>query len=63
MEYVKPQIETVEAGFGLLSASGPDATSIGSPSVDNNAKEHSVWDEVKQLNHKEEQSYEDKVYE
>lgn len=57
--YVKPQIEIAEADFKLLSASGPDATSIGSPNVDDYAKEYSVWDEVKQLNHKEEQNYEE----
>lgn len=49
-----------EADLILLTASGPGAGDIGSPSVDDNAKECSIWDEVKQLNHKEE-SYE--VYE
>ena len=62
MKYERPQIEIAEADVGLLSGSGPEATSIGSPSVDDNAKECSIWDEVKQLNHKEE-CYEDKVYE
>lgn len=60
--YNIPSIAIVELTTELLSASGPDATSIGSPNVDDYAKEYSVWDEVKQLNHKEE-SYEDKVHE
>lgn len=60
MKYVKPQIEIIEADLVLLSVSGPGAGDIGSPGVDDNAKEFSVWDEVKQLNHKEE-SYE--IYE
>jgi len=62
MRYIKPTIAIVEADFGLLCGSGPNADDIGSPNVLNDAKEYSVWDEVKQLNYKEER-YEDKVYE
>ncbi len=58
--YERPNTEMMEADVGLLSGSGPDATSIGSPSVDDNAKEYSVWDEVNNTyNIKEEQNYED----
>lgn len=60
--YVKPQIEIAEADFELLSCSEPCADDIGSPSVEDNAKEYSVWDDVKQYNNKEER-YEDKVHE
>ena len=59
MKYIKPQIEIIEADLVLLAASGPGANDIGSPNVLNDAKECSIWDEVKQLNHKEEQDYED----
>lgn len=59
MKYEQPFIEMISVDACLLSGSGPDATSIGSPSVDDNAKECSIWDEAKQLNHKEEQNYED----
>lgn len=62
MKYVKPKIEIAEADLVLLAASGPGADDIGSPNVLNDAKEYSVWDEVKQLNYKDER-YEDKVYE
>lgn len=41
--YNTPRIKVAELAVSLLSASGPDATSIGSPSVRNNSK--SVWDE------------------
>ena len=47
--YIKPQIDITEAEYVLLSGSGPNAGDIGSPNVDDNAKEYSVWDEVKQL--------------
>lgn len=45
MTYERPNIEIVEVNMVLLQSSeiGPDATSIGSPSVSNEAK--SVWDE------------------
>lgn len=43
MEYVKPHIEIAEADFVLLTASGPVAGDIGSPSVLYNSK--SIWDE------------------
>lgn len=39
-KYIKPQIETAEADFDLLSVSGPGATDIGAPTL-----ESSVWDE------------------
>lgn len=50
----------VEASADLLSASelGPGATDIGAPNVSNDAKEYSIWDEVKQYNIKDEQDYE-----
>ena len=54
LKYLRPTIEMLAMDFNLLSGSGPEATSIGSPDVDNDAKECSIWDEVKQLNHKEE---------
>lgn len=60
MEYERPYIEIVEADLVLLSMSGPGATDIGSPSVEE-AKEYSVWDEEEilyNINNKEE-SYED----
>ena len=61
--YIIPIITIAGADLVLLQSSeiGPGATDIGAPSVSNEAK--SVWDEIKQLNHKEEQDYEDKVYE
>lgn len=43
--------------FNLLSGSGPEATSIGSPDVDNDAK--SVWDEVENTYNIKEESYEE----
>ena len=46
MKYVKPQIEIVEADAELLTTSGPDAGDIGSPTVSDDAKSYSVWDEV-----------------
>ena len=53
MEYERPKIEIAKADLVLLSASGPGAGDIGSPSVRNNSK--SIWDEVnEQYNIKEE---------
>lgn len=60
--YLKPLIVTAGLECVILAASGPGADDIGSPNVLNDAKEYSVWDEVKQLNYKDER-YEDKVYE
>lgn len=63
MKYIKPQIEIAEVDLVLLTASGPGAGEIGSPSV----RTKSVWDEEESdtyyNNIKEEQDYEDKVYE
>lgn len=65
MRYEQPFIEMISIDACLLSGSGPDATSIGSPSVRYNSK--SIWDKDGSdntlFNIKEEQSYEDKVYE
>lgn len=43
MKYEQPFIEMISIDACLLSGSGPDATSIGSPSVRYNSK--SIWDE------------------
>ena len=60
-KYKRPQIDIAEADFVLLSGSGPGAGDIGSPSVDDNAKRYSIWDEVDNTYNinKEEQGYED----
>lgn len=62
MRYEKPITIILEVAADLLSMSGPDAGDIGSPNVNYNVKEGSIWDEVKQLSYNEE-NYEDKVYE
>lgn len=64
MIYKEPNITIKEIGTEFLAMSGPCAGDIGSPSVRNNSK--SIWDEESDntlFNIKEEQSYEDKVYE
>lgn len=60
--YNTPRIEVAELAASLLSASGPGAGDIGSPSV----RTKSVWDEESDnilFNIKEEKENEDKVYE
>ena len=54
MRYEQPITIILEVAAELLCMSGPDAGDIGSPNVDYNTKECSIWDEVKQLNYKEE---------
>lgn len=43
MKYEKPKVTMIEADFILLTASGPNAGDIGSPSVRYDSK--SIWDE------------------
>lgn len=57
LKYLRPTIEMLAMDFNLLSGSGPEATSIGSPDVDNDAK--SVWDEVENTYNIKEESYEE----
>lgn len=63
--YNKPQIEIVEADAELLTTSGPGTIDIGSPTVSDDAKSYSVWDddiETHYNNIMEENNYEGKVY-
>lgn len=45
MKYERPTIDVVEANAELLATSGPNAGDIFSPTVSDDAKGHSVWNE------------------